>query len=36
MRAVKGNLDHSLNRCLRQGGMRFDGRSQKILTPLLC
>ena len=28
MRAVKGNLDHSLNKCLKQGGMQFDGRNR--------
>ncbi len=26
MRAVKGNLDRSRNKCLKQGGMRLDGR----------
>ena len=28
MRAVKGNLDHSLNGCLKQGGKQFDGRNR--------
>jgi len=27
MRAVKSNLDHSLSKCLVQGGILLDGRT---------
>jgi hypothetical protein len=28
MRAVKGNLDHSLSRCVEEGGIQLDGHSR--------